>query len=197
MRKEACVTGLIMASGFSRRMKADKLLLQLGDKTVLERVIDSCLDSNLDDIILIYRKDEIKQLAIKKGLKVIFNEQADKGQSESIKIGVESIEDNSGGIMFIVGDQPHLDSETIDNLIDEFEKDQEKIIIPMYDEMRGNPVIFPISLKGKFSELEGDVGGKEIINKNLDLVKYVNVDNYKAGIDMDSVEEYEKLKEDF
>ncbi len=197
MRKEACVTGLIMASGFSRRMKTDKLLLELGGKTVLERVIDSCLDSNLDDIILIYRKEEVRDIAIKNGIKAIHNENADRGQSESIKIGVKNVGDNSNGIMFIVGDQPHLDSKTIDILIDEFEKDQEKIIIPIYDGNKGNPTIFPASLKNQFSELEGDVGGKEIISKNLDRVNYIDIDNHKAGIDMDTVEEYEKLKEDF
>lgn len=197
MKKEACVTGLIMASGFSRRMKTDKLLLELGGKTVLERVIDSCLYSNLDEIILIYRKGEVKELAIKKGIKTVYNEHAHIGQSESVKIGVKNVEDNSNGVMFIVGDQPYLDSKTIDVLIDEFEKDQEKIVIPIYDGNKGNPTIFPISLKSQFRELDGDVGGKEIINRNLDIVKYVNIDNYKAGIDMDTVEEYEKLKEEF
>lgn len=195
--KEAKVTGIIMASGFSRRMKRDKLLLKLGDMTVIERVIKSCVRSNLDDIIVIYRRNEIRDIAIRNNLKTVFNEFADKGQSESIKRGVNSISKDTEGIMFIVGDQPHLDSKTINRLLDEFERDKEKIIIPIYNKSKGNPTIFPISLKKEFFSLKGDVGGKEIINNNLEQVNYIEIKNYKAGRDMDTVEEYEKLKEDF
>ena len=197
MGRETNIAGIIMASGFSRRMKTDKLLLKLGDKMVLEKVIESCKKSNLEDIIVVYRKDEIRDLANRYNLRAVLNEKADEGQSASIKLGVSNIEKDTKGMMFIVGDQPHLDSLTIDTIIDEFEDNQEKIIIPIYDGKKGNPTIFPISLKEELSALTGDVGGKEVINDNLDRVKYIEVKNHKAGIDMDTVEEYEKLKGDF
>lgn len=197
MGKETRVTGIIMASGFSRRMKTDKLLLKLGDKTVLEKVIESCVKSNLDDIMVIYRKEEIKNIAKRYNLKAILNENAIEGQSASIKLGVNNIDRDTKGMMFIVGDQPHLDFVTINTIIDKFEIDQEKIIIPIYGESKGNPTIFPVSLKKQLLTLTDDVGGKEVINNNLNRVKYVDIENHQAGMDMDTVEEYEKLKEDF
>ena len=197
MGREAKVTGIIMASGFSRRMKTDKLLLKLGDKTVLERVIDACIKSKLDEILVIYRKDEVKDIAKSYGLKVVLNKEAIKGQSESIKVGVDNIDSNTDGIMFIVGDQPLLDSETIDLLINKFKTHQEQIIIPRYGENKGNPTIFPSFFKEQLAELSEDLGGKEIIEKNLKRVKYVDIKNHKAGMDMDTVSEYEKFKEEF
>ena len=197
MGKEIKVTGVIMASGFSRRMKTDKLLLKLGDKMVLEKVIESCVKSSLDDIIVIYRKEEVKNIANQYNLKAILNENAIEGQSASIKLGVENIDKDTKGIMFIVGDQPHLDSLTIDKIIEQFEKNPEKIIIPMYGSNKGNPTVFPRNLKEQLNVLEGDVGGKEVINNNLEQVEYVEIENHQAGTDMDTVEEYEKLKEDF
>ena len=197
MGKETRVTGIIMASGFSRRMKTDKLLLKLGDKMVLEKVIESCVKSNLDDIMVIYRKEEIKNIAERYNLKTVLNENAIEGQSASIKLGANNIEQDMKGMMFIVGDQPHLDPITINTIIDEFEVDQEKIIIPIYNENKGNPTIFPVHLKEQLLALAGDVGGKEVINNNLDRVKYVDIENYQAGMDMDTIEEYEKLKGDF
>ena len=195
--KEVKVTGIIMASGFSRRMKTDKLLLKLGDKMVLEKVIESCVKSSLDDIIVIYRKEEVKNIATEYNLKAVLNENAIEGQSASIKLGVNNIDKDTKGIMFIVGDQPHLDPLTIDAIIDKFENNQEKIIIPIYDGNKGNPTIFPVSLKEQLNALKGDVGGKEVINSNLEQVDYVEIENHQAGVDMDTVEEYEKLKEDF
>lgn len=197
MGKEARVTGLIMASGFSRRMKTDKLLLSFGVQTVVERVIDACLGSNLDEIILVYRKPEVRDMVRKSKVKTVLNDQALEGQSASIKTGISQVEENMDGLMFIVGDQPLLDSQTIDKLIDEFEQNPDKIIIPVYGENKGNPIIFPRSLINELKNLEGDVGGREVINNNLDKVKYIGIDNHKAGLDMDTVEEYEKLKEEF
>lgn len=197
MGKQARVTGIIMASGFSRRMKTDKLLLKLGDKTVLERVIDACMASQLDEVLVVYRSEKIKDIANSYDLKVVLNEKASRGQSESIKVGINNIDSNTDGIMFIVADQPLLDSETIDVLINKFKTHQGQIIIPRYGETTGNPTIFPATFKDQLNSLLGDRGGREIINKNLKLVSYVDVKNHKAGMDMDTAVEYEKLKEEF
>lgn len=197
MGKRTKISGIIMASGFSRRMKRDKLLLKLGDKTLLERVIDACITSQLDEIMVVYRSEKIKDIAISYDLKTVLNKNAEKGQSESVKIGLKNIDSDTDGIMFIVGDQPFLDSKTINILINKFIADKEKIIIPRYGEDTGNPTIFPISLKDQLNKLSGDVGGREIIDKNLKQVKYVDIKNQKAGMDMDTASEYEKFKEEF
>lgn len=188
------VTGVIMASGFSSRMKADKLLLKINEITLIERVIAASSQSKLKDIVLVYRRDEVRDIADKYGIKAIKNNNADRGQSESIKLGLSNLSSDSKGIMFIVSDQPFLDSDTIDKIINEFEKNSESIIIPKYNNKKGNPTIFPTYLKDDFYMLEGDVGGKALIDKNPKLVKYVDIENYIAGIDMDTKEEYEKLK---
>ena len=195
--KEARVTGLIMASGFSRRMKTDKLLLEIAGKTVLARVIEATLNSDLDQVIVVYRKTQVRDIAESYGVKAVLNEYALEGQSASIRAGLLSLEKDMNGMMFIVGDQPMLDFETINILIDQFEQNQRNIIIPTYNENKGNPTIFPRALTGELEVLNGDVGGRQVINDNLNKVKYVKIDNHKAGMDMDTVEEYEKLKGEF
>ena len=46
------ITGIILASGFSRRMKRDKLLMEIDGIKMAERVIQACNKSSLDDLIL-------------------------------------------------------------------------------------------------------------------------------------------------
>ena len=189
------IMGIVMASGFSRRMKRDKLLLDIDGSTIIEKVLIACKVSKLDDIIIIYRKKEIKEISDRYNIKSVYNENASNGQSESVKLGLRNIDDDIEGVMFIVGDQPYLDPNTIDDLIIEFRKEKDKIIVPIYGDKKGNPVIFPTSLKEEFFNIDGDVGGKIIINKFIDKVKFINIKNYKAGIDIDTWEEYENLKE--
>lgn len=185
-----------MASGFSSRMKQDKLLMKIGGETLIERVIKSCLESKLSDINLIYRTDEVKDIALKHGVKVIKNTNADKGQSESVKLGAKCADSDVNGIMFIVGDQPFLDALTIDQIISEFEHNPENIIIPIFGDRKGSPTIFPSYLRSELEEIEGDIGGREVISKNLDKVRYIHIENHRAGMDMDTQEDYKKFKGD-
>ena len=58
------ITGIILlASGFSiRRMKKDKLLMDIDGEKIVERVIRACVESDLGfEIILIHRKEVSKE----------------------------------------------------------------------------------------------------------------------------------------
>ena len=190
------ITGIIMASGFSRRMGRNKLLLELNGTTILENVIEACKNSKLDKIIIVYREDNVKEIAIKHGLHAIKNKNSDRGQSESIKLGLMNVDKDTSGLMFIVGDQPFLSSDTIDKLICNFKSEHEKIIVPIYNSKRGNPVIFPYSLKDDFLSLSGDIGGRNIIDKFKNRVKFIDIDDTKSGLDIDTWEQYIQIKKE-
>ena len=78
------ITGIIIASGFSRRMDKEKLLLKVEGIPMIERVIRAAKSSQIDELIIIYQKDEIKEIAKKYGIKMIYNQHADKGQSAAV-----------------------------------------------------------------------------------------------------------------
>lgn len=188
------ITGIILASGFSRRMNEEKLLLKVEGIPLVERVIDAAQSSHLDELILIYRKDEIKELAKKYGIKTVYNQHADEGQSTAIKLGVQSSHPDTEGFMFLVGDQPYLDSSTINKLIVVFKEAKDIIIVPGYKGKRGNPVIFSSKLKEELLTLEGDYGGKVIFERMVDNVKLVTIDKRMVGTDIDTKEEYKKIQ---
>ena len=74
------ITGIILASGFSNRMGHNKLLIEVDGIKVIERVINACKKSLVDEIILIYRLEELKVLGEMHGIKTIFNPNAHLGQ---------------------------------------------------------------------------------------------------------------------
>lgn len=189
------ITGVIMASGFSRRMNRNKLLLTLGDESIIERVIRAVKGSDIDDIIVVYNNENVKKIAKKYKVRTVFNERPDKGQSESMKIGINAACKETCGYMFIVGDQPFLDTSTINTLISTFKKEKCCIVSPVYNGKRGNPVIFSSHLKAKLLEIEGDMGGRKIIDEYIKQVTFVAVDNDILGLDIDTWEEYQQIKE--
>jgi molybdenum cofactor cytidylyltransferase len=186
------ISAIILASGYSRRMGQNKLLLKYRGKSLIEHTIETILQCGFSEVILVGREEEIIQIGNRYGLKVIINENAIKGISESIKLGVMNA-NKTEGYMFFMADQPFLDVETVKVLQSEFIENSDCMIIPRCDGKRGSPVIFPYIFKEDFLRLEGDVGGKVIINKNLDKVRFVEVQDAAKLFDVDTNENYEYI----
>ena len=187
------ITGIIMASGLSRRMGHEKLLLQVNGLPMVEHVIKTAHSSLIDGIVLIYRKDAVKEIGKRYGFKTILNPNPEKGQSEAIKLGITHAPSETDSYMFFVADQPYLSCATINRLIEVFNRDKKCIIIPVYNGKQGNPVIFPAALKEELLSLEGDCGGRIVAERMENLVKLVPIGSDLEGTDIDTREIYETV----
>ncbi|MFT5874411.1 MAG: molybdenum cofactor cytidylyltransferase [Clostridium sp.] len=186
------ISAIILASGYSRRMGVNKLLLKYRGKSLIQHAIETVLKCGFSEVIVVAREEQIMEIGNRSGVKVIKNENANKGISESIKLGVVNAK-KTDGYMFFTADQPFLDISTIKRLTAEFTEDSAYIVVPSHDGRRGGPVIFPYIFKEDFLLLEGDVGGKTIMNKNLERVRFVEIlDNIKL-FDIDTCKDYEYI----
>jgi len=188
------ITGIILASGFSRRMKKEKLLLDVGGMPMVERVIRAAKFSHIDNLLLIYQRDEIQMIARKHGIKTVYNHRAGEGQSAAVKLGVRSSPADTAGYMFLVGDQPYLNASIINDLINVFKSGRNLIIVPLYNGRRGNPVIFSVKLKRDLLQLSGDCGGRVILEKKKEWITLVNIEDQLIGLDIDKKEDYESIQ---
>ncbi|MCX5901954.1 MAG: molybdenum cofactor cytidylyltransferase [Proteobacteria bacterium] len=188
------ISGIILASGFSKRMEQEKLLLPVNGIALVERVIRAARASRLDEVILIYQKEEIEKIGRKYGITSVYNGRAEEGQSAAIKLGINSAHPKTDAFMFMVGDQPFLNPATIDILIDTFQQDPHSIIVPVYNNTRGNPALFPSSMKELLLALDGDRGGRVLIEKMPDRVNLVSIDEKMSGADIDTEEDYRRIK---
>ncbi|TQO59275.1 molybdenum cofactor cytidylyltransferase [Paraclostridium bifermentans] len=185
------ISAIVMASGFSRRMGENKLLMDFNGKTIIENTFEVLKKCDFKEVIVVSQYEEVLKIANKYQFKFVLNDNAQIGQSESIKLGIR----NSGkcdGYMFFVGDQPLINNDDLKELINEFERKKEYIVIPRYDNKTGNPVIFPACLKNNLLRLKNDEKGKKVINE-YDKIKYVNVSKYTL-LDVDTKLDYENLK---
>lgn len=173
------LTGIILASGFSRRFNGDKLTYMVKGKSIVAHVVENCLNSRLDEIIVIYRNDEVYELLMNYNIKIFRNENAQEGMAAGMRLGVENASYNSEGYMIFMGDQILFLSSDIDKMIDVFEK-QGKISAASYDGKRRNPVIFPSSYRDKILSIHGDEGGRSILKNEEDDIVLVEFENIKS-----------------
>lgn len=145
-------------------------------------------------IILIYQNNRVKEIGKQYGVRTVYNDSAHEGQSAAVKLGVRESRPDTDAFMFLIGDQPFLDSDTINTLIECHASNPKDIIIPVYDGKRGNPAIFPSIFRDDLLALKGDIGGRAVIEKMGDRVKLVAIENSIANIDIDTQEDYERIK---
>ncbi|MGE5631829.1 MAG: nucleotidyltransferase family protein [Caulobacteraceae bacterium] len=187
------ISAIILAAGSSVRMGAPKLLLPFNGMPLVENIINIVKKSALfDEIVLVYRDAEVKNIAEDCGLKAVYNSDAQLGLSTSLKKGIQSCSSESDSFMFFTGDQPFINKELIGKLIDKHSKNKGKIIVPLYNGKRGMPTIFPAVWHKSLMELEGDTGGRVIIQDNPEQVLFVNIEEENMSIDIDNSEDYMK-----
>lgn len=187
------MTGIILAAGFSRRFGEEKLLMKINGKPIILHVIDLVLSVGFSETVLVFQNQDIGRLADGRTIKGIHNLRAAEGISASIKCGIHNSRPTDG-YMFFTGDQPFIEPETVNRLLTAFNKGEGSIILPKYDGVNGSPVIFGSIWKEQLENLIGDVGGRTIIKNNPDKVFFVDMPGSKAGIDIDTKEDYVQYK---
>ena len=188
------ISGIIMASGFSKRMRTDKLLMPVENVPLVKRATIAATNSLLDEIILVYRNIKIIDIIDKsKKIKTVYNNLACLGQSEAMKKGINACDKKTEAYLFMMADQPFLDNITIDKIIELHKKNVKNIIVPLYDSKRGAPVLFPSLFKKALLNIKGDTGGRVIINKYKGAVKYIKISDKRIGADIDTEEDLKRF----
>lgn len=194
------ISAIIMASGKSERMGTNKLLLEYRGMTFIENTLEKVLKENFYEFAIVISDKKVKKKAQdymknletdEKKIYIIDNKKSENGQSESIKIGLETL-GKCDGYMFFSCDQPFLTSDTIKKILQNFKT--KGITIPEYNGKRSLPVIFGENFKEELLKLEGDTGGKTVISNHQDKIRIVKIENPDEGKDIDTKEDYEMLK---
>ncbi len=140
-------------------------------------------------------KNDMAKLSIPKSIKVISNEKSYLGQAISMKLGLKEMI-HAKGVFFFLGDQPFIHPEDIIKLKENAMVKKGSIIIPVTENgKRGNPVLFPKEYYDELLMVQGDKGGRAVIDNPLNSVESVNVFKSFIHFDLDTPENYAQAKE--
>ena len=102
------------------------------------------------------------------------------------------------GFLIALVDQPFLTPHLIKNLIDEFYKTDRGIVLPIYKNRRGHPVIFDLKYASEILALSEDSGGlREVVHKHQDDIHQVPVNTDSVIRDIDYWEDYIRETKEF
>jgi molybdenum cofactor cytidylyltransferase len=153
------ISSVVLAAGRAENMGEQKLLLPLRGKPVLQWILESALASDLHEIVCVVRDLRAVRRRISladERLYWIINDAADRGQSTSVIGGLWAIHPKSDGALFLVGNQPMIQSKLIDSLVKRFRNSAALIVAPNFQGQARNPVLFRRDLFPELLQLTGD-----------------------------------------
>lgn len=192
------IAAIVLAAGESRRMGRQKLLLPYAGTTVIEHIADQVLASDVAQTIVVTGHDvkAVEAAMLDKPVTLVENRQYKDGMLTSIRAGLQVVSPGTAGFMVVLGDQPSIDARVINQLIAEFHAVEKGIIVPLYDDDTGHPIIISMSYRDDVMTKFDDTGLRGLIYGYPEYVHRLPVQAPGVLRDMDTPEDYEReLKE--
>ena len=189
-KSEVCA--VILAAGFSTRFGSNKLIMDVGGKPIISHAVESALGSSADRVAVVIPVGSPMRAYIPASVTLIINTVRDKGISSSIAAAVEYLKETAQAIMFMVADQPMIDTGTLDNILTTFRQNPSFIVASSVHGDVRNPMIFPKRYFEELLQLTGDSGAKSVAQANMTSVIKVEINPEKL-VDIDTVEDLAKL----
>ncbi|MGD2126261.1 MAG: nucleotidyltransferase family protein [Desulfobacteraceae bacterium] len=190
------IAGLLLAAGASTRMGKPKQLLRAGGVSLLDRVLEQTLNSELNRVILVlgFKAQEIAQ-ALKTDrhhpkLKIIENRDYADGISSSIIAGLSAVEKDHDHVMIILADMPHISSKLIDRLLHEYLESHSPLGGVKVKDRRSHPVVISRRFYPDLHRLRGDTGARHLFLKHPDQICLVEPEEGYEDTDIDTMEDY-------
>lgn len=183
------LVGIVLAAGLGTRFEdGNKLLARVDGDPIVARAARSMAESPIDRTVATLGHDAV---AVRRAVdpfvdETVQIEEYDRGQSRSVRAGAEYARGaDADAVLFLPGDMPCVDPETIRRLVDASRADEDcDAVVPTVDGERGNPVLFDAGQFDELASLAGDTGGRALFD---DIeVRRVPTDDPGIRIDVDT-----------
>lgn len=184
---------VILAAGCSRRLGHPKQLLPWQGQTLLESTIKKAQSVCHDDCLVVLGSHaEIIQTTINlQTVHVVENRQWSEGIASSIRAGIEALPYGAQAALFLLCDQPLIDSVQLATLTTTWQRHPQRIVASGYHDQVGVPAVFPRRYFHELLALRGDQGAKRLLKQFATSV--MNISLPKAFYDIDNEADYQSV----
>jgi molybdenum cofactor cytidylyltransferase len=192
-RRPPIVSAIILAAGRATRMGGQKVLLPVGDRSMLRRVVDAATGSAAAEVIVVVGSDALDVAGTLRDLPVGIVENPDfaQGMSTSLRAGLRAARSDCEAVIFLLADQPFVTPAAVDMLIARFAATGALVVRPVINGREAHPVLMAAGLFLEILEQEGDRGGREVIRGHRNELELVPLDDSRMAMDIDTPDDYE------
>lgn len=187
------LAAIVLAAGRSSRMGANKLLLRVGDRRVIEHILFS-LKPYETIVVLGHRPDDVKPIVEALGAETVHNPDYDEGMTTSFQAGLRALDPDVEAVFMVLSDTFGVDHELLEEMEGVLMNDPEALMVsPVHEGRRGHPVLFRKPLFDEFLGLGEGETMRDVVNRHENRHRYVEADIW-CTVDLDTPEDYERVK---
>ncbi|MFA5836463.1 MAG: nucleotidyltransferase family protein [Bellilinea sp.] len=191
------VAAIVLAAGASRRMKQAKMTLSYKGSTVLGTVLTVLHSAGIDSLIVVIggAKDGVEMTLSELPFEVIraYNPEYEHTEMlDSLQIGMQHLPDETDAFLIALGDQPQIQGEVVQAILQEYTKTGNSLIIPSYRMRRGHPWMVGKVHWADLRDLHSGQTMRNFIQQYQKQIHYLVVDTQSILEDMDTPEDYQR-----
>jgi len=186
------ICAIILAAGESKRMKVPKMLLPFHGKTMIEKVIGNVISSEVFHTLVVLgsNRDEILSVISHLPVDHCFNENYRRGMLSSVQCGFRNLPADFDAVLVFPGDQPFIEPDVINLVIGSFRETGRGIVIPVYGNKRGHPMLISTRYREVIDNLDENVGLRSLAELYREDLLEVNTNSPGILKDFDTKEDY-------
>jgi molybdenum cofactor cytidylyltransferase len=176
------VGAVILAAGASRRYGSPKQLVIVDGRTLLEHAIDSAMEVGLAPVVAVVPVWLSRPARLSdERLRWIRNPFPERGMSLSLRLGIDALGDDVEAAVILLGDQPRLPAGSIAAIL--AARGERPVVASAADGILAPPILLERSHFHLVDGLSGDVGLRQILLADPDLVRAVPVAAHAPDVD--------------
>ena len=183
------IAGLVLAAGRSTRMGENKLLCAWQGAPILTHAVDAALGAGLRPVCVVtgHEHERVAQALHERPVQLAHNPDYADGMAGSLRVGLRALGTAHDAVVVLLGDMPRVRPLHLQRLIEAFERGQREVVcVPMHRGRRGNPVLWPARELPALCALQGDVGGRSVLEAAGERVVRVEMPDDGVLFDVDS-----------
>jgi len=191
------VAAVVLAAGSSKRMGEPKLVLPWGRTTVIGQVVSTLAQARVAEIVVVtggaYKV--VLRALDKFAVRTVYNPCYEQDEMiYSLQVGLSVVSQGMNAAMIVLGDQPRIQPEIVNKLLDRYKDLTAEIIVPSYRMRRGHPWIVARSLWTTLMEMKSPATLRDFLESHQQKIHYVNVESDTILMDMDTPSDYREQR---
>jgi molybdenum cofactor cytidylyltransferase len=157
-------------------MGQNKLLLEFGGETVIQRVVRLASRAGFDQVLVVLGHDADRLAGPLRDLscRTIVNPDFQQGIHTSLRAGVAAVPATVDAAMVILGDMPLVRTDMFDTLMGRYRSGSAPLVVSRYGGVNAPPTLYDRSLFDELVGADGEGCGRHVVKRHRDAALFVD-----------------------